>query len=122
MARLLSDECLSLARLIASGVPCSEIYRDDGRNIEDVLKDIAIELLLLDASHEEKSYVISDVRKSHKNAYKPWSSSEEKILMGLLIEGRTIGDISEHLGRQPGGVISRIKKIKSSNSEKQNDT
>lgn len=114
MARLLSDECISLARLIASGVSCSELSRDDGRNVEDVLKDIAIELLLLDASHEEKSYVIADIRKTHRNAYKAWSPREEERLMALLIEGRSIGEISEELGRQPGGVISRINKIRSS--------
>ena len=112
MARLLSDNCVSLARLIASGVPCSEITTDDGREVAAVLKDIAIELLLLDASHEEKSYVIADVRQTHKNAYKPWTDREEEKLMALLLEGRPIAGIAESLGRQPGGVISRINKIR----------
>lgn len=118
MARLLSDDCLSLARLIAGGASCSELETDDGRDKDEVLRDVAIELLLLDASHEEKSYVISDVRKTHQNAYKPWSEREEEQLMHLLLSGLSIAKISESMGRQPGGIISRINKIR----ERRKDT
>ncbi|MDV7145647.1 hypothetical protein R3X27_23435 [Tropicimonas sp. TH_r6] len=112
MGNILSEDCLSLARLIASGVSCDEISTDDGRELTEVLREIALELLLLEASHEEKSYVISDVRKTHRNAYKAWTQHEEERLMALLIEGHSIAEIAESLGRQPGGVISRVRKIK----------
>jgi len=38
MARLLSDDCLSLARLIAGGASCSELETDDGRDKDEVLR------------------------------------------------------------------------------------
>ena len=112
MARLLSDDCIALAKLIANDVPCSDITTDDGRELSVVLKGIAIELLLLDASHEEKSYVIADVRRTHANAYKPWTEQEEDRLVALLIAGQTIAEIAEEMARQPGGIISRVNKIR----------
>ena len=112
MARILSEDCLSLARLIASGVPCSDIETDDGRDRDELLKAIAIELLLLDASHEEKSYVQTDIRRTHRNAYKSWSEPEERRVMNYLIAGHSIAEIAERMGRQPGGIISRIRKIR----------
>ena len=112
MARLLSDDCISLARLIASGASCEEFQTDDGREKADVLREIAVELLLLDASHEQKDYVISDIRKSHRNAYQSWTKEEEDRLMALLVDGRGIGEIAGQLGRQPGAIISRVRKIK----------
>lgn len=112
MARLLSDNCISWAKLIASGVPYSDIETDDGTDPDEALRDMALELLVLDASYEDKCYVLADVRKTHKNAYKFWTTAEEEQVLAMLVGGHSIGTIAETLGRNPGGIISRISKIR----------
>lgn len=112
MARLLSENCISWAKLIASGVPWSDIETDDGTDADAALRDVALELLVLDASYEDKSYCIADVRKTYRNAYKAWTTAEEEQVLAMLVDGRSINRISETLGRNPGGIISRIRKIR----------
>lgn len=118
MARLLSDNCISWAKLIASGVPCSDIETDDGTDADEALRDIALELLVLDASYQDKSYVVADVRKTQRNAYRLWTTAEEEQVLAMLVDGHSIGSIAETLGRKPGGIISRIQQIRERHYER----
>lgn len=56
-------------------------------------------------------YDLSSVRKSHPNAYRPWSEEEETDLLRYFGENRTIADIAALLRRQKGGIRSRLRKL-----------
>ena len=51
------------------------------------------------------------VRKDHPNAYRSWTPTDEKSLIQLFKEGKTIEALSLLLGRQPGGIRSRLAKL-----------
>ena len=55
--------------------------------------------------------VVEKIRKIHKQAYRPWTSEEEERLTKLFQRGIPIKRIATEMGRQLGGVRSRIKKL-----------
>lgn len=57
------------------------------------------------------AYSIDDIRKSHENAYKPWTPEEESFLTELFDQGLTIKEIARKMKRQNGGIRSRLKKL-----------
>jgi superfamily I DNA and RNA helicase len=54
---------------------------------------------------------IENIRKEHPNAYKAWGKKEELELINLYKSGKSIEEIAESLGRQYGGIKSRLKKL-----------
>lgn len=46
-----------------------------------------------------------------ENAGKPWTESEEKVLLELYNEGLTKKEISQHLGRTLGSISSRLLRL-----------
>jgi ATP-dependent DNA helicase RecQ len=58
-----------------------------------------------------KSYSVVDIQKKHLTAYQKWTKEEEQKLISGYNNGRTIKELSELLGRQPGGIRSRLKKL-----------
>ena len=64
-----------------------------------------------DLLQHQKAYSVEDIQKSHPNAYKSWTSQEEDELMELHRRGLSTKKIAEALGRQPGGIRSRLKKL-----------
>lgn len=70
----------------------------------------------LDSRHltgftEPKSYSVVEIRKIHPTAYGKWTKEEEEKLISEYNNGRTIDDLSKLLGRQHGGIRSRLKKL-----------
>lgn len=59
----------------------------------------------------EKAYGISEIRKKHKKAYKPWTTELDEKLELLFCEGRKTKELSEIFGRNEGAIRSRIKKL-----------
>jgi hypothetical protein len=51
------------------------------------------------------------MRKTHGNAYAPWTEAEEKDLKRRHHEGETVDTIAASLGRKPGAIRSRLKKL-----------
>ena len=51
---------------------------------------------------------LSKIREKSPNAYRRWTESEEARLVKLFQEGWGVEEISKALGRQPGGVVSRL--------------
>ncbi|WP_298527876.1 hypothetical protein [uncultured Christiangramia sp.] len=56
-------------------------------------------------------YSVDKIRKSHENAYKPWTSEEETHLTELFEQGFTIKEIARKMKRQNGGIKSRLRKL-----------
>ncbi|MDI6757081.1 MAG: RecQ family ATP-dependent DNA helicase, partial [Endomicrobiia bacterium] len=59
-----------------------------------------------------ESYSVVDIRKEYPTAYERWTKEEEQRLISEYNNGKTIKELSELSGRQTGGIISRLKKIK----------
>lgn len=51
------------------------------------------------------------MRTAHPNAYKPWKELEDKTLISLWENGKTITEMSSALGRHKGSITARLKKL-----------
>jgi ATP-dependent DNA helicase PIF1 len=58
-----------------------------------------------------KSYDVAQLRQSHGKAYAPWTEDEERDLRRRHQAGETVGAIAAKLGRKPGAIRSRLKKL-----------
>ena len=58
-----------------------------------------------------KSYEVERIRETHKSAYAPWTEDEERDLTRRHQAGESVGAIAEKLGRKPGAIRSRLKKL-----------
>ena len=62
-------------------------------------------------SHTAPSYSIASIRAEHPAAYERWSEDEEDLLRRRTSEGASVPTLCAELGRQPGGVKSRLLKL-----------
>jgi ATP-dependent DNA helicase PIF1 len=53
---------------------------------------------------------IEKMRQTHPNAFKPWKALEDKTLLELWAEGRSVSELAKKLGRQDGSIRARLKK------------
>ena len=51
------------------------------------------------------------LRQKHPQAYRPWTEEEEEKLKTMFTRGKQMKEMCEKLGRQPGGIRSRLKKL-----------
>lgn len=56
-------------------------------------------------------YSVQEVRINHPQAYAKWTKDEERQLRELYKSNIKIKDIAIKLGRKPGGISSRLKKL-----------
>lgn len=54
---------------------------------------------------------IAKTRETYPNAYNAWTSEEDVLLQQLVKEKFSVADIATRLGRQNGGVVSRMEKL-----------
>jgi hypothetical protein len=59
----------------------------------------------------QKSYNFEEIRKIHKQAYKPWTPELDEKLEILFCERNTIKKLSVIFDRNEGAIRSRIKKL-----------
>jgi superfamily I DNA/RNA helicase len=64
-------------------------------------------------SHKENSWIssIEEIRMSHKDAYKPWTYSQDNELTLMYCEGVNVNDLAAHFGRTIGAIRWRIRKL-----------
>lgn len=53
---------------------------------------------------------IAHMRQTHPNAYKPWQSQDDALLQQEFLNGATIADLSQKLGRHEGSIRMRLQK------------
>ncbi len=58
-----------------------------------------------------KSYNISEIRNNNPSAYKSWTTQDDLRLVELYKEGKSIEELASELGRQTGGIRSRLRKL-----------
>ena len=62
-------------------------------------------------SNNGKTYSVEEINKTYPAAYKKWTEDEEKELLNAFSGGMAIKSIAKSLGRQTGGIRSRLKKL-----------
>ena len=68
---------------------------------------------------KENAYTLDEKRKQFPNAYKPWSIEDDKLLITLHYENRSIKELMSIFKRNEGAIHSRIQKlISKANGEK----
>ncbi|NTV82883.1 MAG: ATP-binding domain-containing protein, partial [Bacteroidales bacterium] len=64
-----------------------------------------------DWQKKEKSHTFDELRKQHKDAYKPWTQALDDELTIMYCEGVNIKDMAKHFGRTRSAILSRIIKL-----------
>lgn len=65
----------------------------------------------IDEDETPKTSSVENIREKHPSAYKKWTADEETSLIAGFHCGKSIVMLSEMLGRKPGGIRSRLKKL-----------
>ena len=60
---------------------------------------------------KENAYNLSEKRKQYPNAYKPWNTDDDKLLVTLHYENKNIKELMSIFKRNEGAIQSRIKKL-----------
>lgn len=62
-------------------------------------------------AEKPKAYTAEDKRKTHPNAYMPWSDEDDQLLAERCAQGVPLDGLSREFGRNEGGIAARLKKI-----------
>ena len=62
-------------------------------------------------TQNEKAFSVETIREKHKEAYKPWTESQDEELEIMYCENVSIKDMAKHFERTKGAIYSRIKKL-----------
>jgi hypothetical protein len=72
----------------------------------------ALDRVLADLDpNKPKAYDLEAIRTEHPAAYVRWTPEEEQRLLAEYDRGRTVNELAELLGRQPGGIRSRLHRL-----------
>ena len=66
----------------------------------------------------QKKYSVKEMRYINPRAYEKWTEKEDKILLNLVDEKKTLEQIALRLQRGNGAIKSRIDKLEANNSKK----
>jgi hypothetical protein len=58
-----------------------------------------------------KGYDVTGIRHQHAQAYAAWSVDDDTRLRERFGQGATVEQLARELGRQPGGIRSRLRKL-----------
>lgn len=72
--------------------------------------DISL-FLQQEGKSKEKNYTLDEKRKQFPNAYKTWSIEDDKLLVTLYDENRSIKELMSIFKRNEGAIRSRIQKL-----------
>lgn len=54
---------------------------------------------------------IEEARKLFPNAYRSWTAEQEQVLRELFAKGAGKDELTQRLGRQPGGIETRLRHL-----------
>lgn len=63
------------------------------------------------ASAPRAANSVAEIRRTHAQAYQPWSRDEEDRLRAAFENGAPVRQIADTLGRKPGAIRSRMRKL-----------
>lgn len=62
-------------------------------------------------NEETEGHGFDVIRAKHPQAYRSWTANEEAELKKMFERGKQMKEMTEKLGRKPGGIRSRLKKL-----------
>jgi hypothetical protein len=54
---------------------------------------------------------LEELKEKYPNAYEPWTADDDKKLTNLYRKGKTVKQLTEVFGRQPGAIEARLNKL-----------
>jgi len=63
-------------------------------------------------ARETKTFDVQEFRKTHANAYKPWSEADDVSLAEHYLEGESLAGMAREFGRNQGAIRARLVKLK----------
>ncbi|HUS69914.1 MAG TPA: hypothetical protein VM075_03960 [Anaerolineae bacterium] len=65
----------------------------------------------LECTAKRKTYSVKAIRQTYARAYTPWTVDDEAVLRSEYLQGRLLGELAAMLGRGPGAISARLKKM-----------
>lgn len=88
------------------------IFEEDLKDFVDTLKNSLTKFKELQQPQtENKKYSVEKIRKTHKQAYQPWTQEDDEKLELLFCEGEKVKELAHIFARKEGAITSRIKKL-----------
>ena len=94
-------------------IPLEEVVSiiSEKQSIVDYLYPLSSFDVSLFLQQEEKAYTLDGKCKQFPNAYKPWSTEDDKLLVTLYNENKSIKELMSIFKRNEGAIRSRIQKL-----------
>ncbi|MEN0050798.1 MAG: hypothetical protein AAF806_27270, partial [Bacteroidota bacterium] len=71
--------------------------------------DLEDSVLEVTATNLDERY--TEIRKTHRDAYKPWTRTLDLKLTKMYTDGLSIKDLAQYFGRTKGAIRSRLEKL-----------
>lgn len=68
-----------------------------------------------------KNESFAGIRKDYPNAYKKWTEKDDKLLVEMSHQGKSVKELAEYFGRRKGAIRSRLKKNENKKKIEQRD-
>src|SRR6266508_1562553 len=108
----LSEKSRAILQAIAKGHTYEQILVQDlAWTYHDIFQAAAEALDAPQATNEDKSYDVDEIRLEHPRAYEKWCAEEDQQLSELCRSGKNVKEISKTLQRQEGAIRSRLAKL-----------
>lgn len=107
VAILLDEELLKKHRILGSLPEGVSVVRAEPEEIFAALNSVE----RMPQEEKGKSYSIATIRKTYPMAYGEWTPKEEVKLKEYIASGKSVAEISKILGRDEGGIRSRLRKL-----------
>ena len=59
----------------------------------------------------EKKYSVKNIRLKYASAYRKWGDGEDKLLLKMRSESKSINELAVFFGRKRGAINSRLRKL-----------
>ena len=107
------QQAVVILRLIAKGHSYAQIVDSvPGVTYKHIFAAAAEAIGAMEGMQSKRKTDIKTIRQTYQRAYEPWGEEEDAKLEALHNDGRTPSQIAEQLGRQPGAIRARIRKLK----------
>jgi hypothetical protein len=97
----------------------NEIYEFVNRKMKSKISSKISNKGIEKSTKQKENHVIKEIQKNHPKAYESWTESDDKFLKKYWNEksnhqnsSEKVLQLSKRLGRQSGGILSRLKKLK----------
>jgi DNA helicase-4 len=98
-------QCVSCENMVR---PSDKFCSSCGTSLVEVTSDNAAESK---TKNKKGNWIKERAQKNFKNAYEPWTKENDKQLKELMLEGKTIVELANIMGRSTGAIQARLEKL-----------